>query len=73
VIRSAGYSSPRDSKSARSFLRPVARLLIINCFLPIYETDTSPKRPGSFEASASSHVTPLIDVNKSMRTGGSPS
>jgi hypothetical protein len=42
VICSADYSSPRASISARSFLRPIARLLVINCFLPMKETETSP-------------------------------
>ena len=67
------YASPSASKSEKSFFLPVARLFDINSSKPMYLTGSPPYFPSTQSESASSHETPVIEVIRSILTGGTPS
>ncbi len=66
------YSSASASRSAKSRLRPTARLFSTNCRRPMKCTGTSPKLAATRSRWTSSQLTPVMEVRISMRTGGKP-
>lgn len=64
--------SQRPSMSSKSFARPVARLLRMNASRPMKSATISPNRPGSRVRHASSNVSAVSSVSRSMRPGGTP-
>ena len=66
------YAPPRASMSARSFVRPEARLLRMKAARPMNGTRTSPKESSTRSFHASSNSTPLMPVSRSNSVGRQP-
>ena len=64
--------SPRASRSALSCSRPVILLFWINALRPMRLTRVLPTSTSTWEAQASSNVTPVSEVRISIRFGGKP-
>src|SRR5690606_26835450 len=60
------------SVSARSFVRPVARLFRMKASRPMKSTSRSPKARLTRSGHASAKVRPVSSVRMSMRPGGRP-
>lgn len=64
--------SPSDSRSAKSFNRPLARLFRTNADRPMNGTSTPSKSSSTRSSQASAKVTPETPVRMSIRKGGKP-